>query len=79
MIIILTVSSGTFAFRAVIEILFLFDVSVLDFEYVKHKERIIRFARYFFHKFIHLLVQSLTFSETTKGNMHVIGSHLYAS
>ena len=34
MIIILTVSSGTFAFRAITEILFLFDVSVLDFEYV---------------------------------------------
>ena len=36
MIIILTVSSGTFAFRAVIEVLFLFDVSVLDFEYAMH-------------------------------------------
>ncbi|KAK8822035.1 hypothetical protein WA538_000132 [Blastocystis sp. DL] len=49
MITIMLISSITFAFRAIIECLFLFDVIVLDFD------------------------------ETTNGNMHVIGSHLYAS
>ena len=59
MIIILFISSFTFFFRAVIEILFLFDFIELDFEFVSF---------FFFSR-----------STSSNGNMHLIGSHLYAS
>ena len=59
MIIILFISSFTFFFRAVIEILFLFDFIELDFEFVSF---------FFFNC-----------STSSNGNMHLIGSHLYAS
>lgn len=59
MIIILSISSFTFFFRAAIEILFLFDVIKLDFEF--------------------LYVLRMTCSVSSNGNMHLIGSHLYAS
>lgn len=41
MIIIMTISSITFAFRAVLEILFFFDITLLDFEYVIYMMMII--------------------------------------
>lgn len=59
MIIILSISSFTFFFRAAIEILFLFDVIKLDFEF--------------------LCMLRMTYSVSSNGNMHLIGSHLYAS
>ena len=59
MFIILTISSFTFFLRGTLDILFIFEVIILDFE--------------------SFLLPPVTCSENTNGNMHLIGSHLYAS